>query len=336
MLSSSFDLLSIGSLPALVRDYFHDSPAVKKFYKTRPTAESIIAQANSRSFEHREKLVAALKEQNAAYDNHLLIDRLLHDHSFTVTTGHQLCVATGPLYFLYKIASTIALARKLNAKDDTKSYIPVYWMASEDHDFEEIQSIEIFQKKISWNAQAKGPVGRLSTDGLNSFIEELAQILGTSIDALHFINILKESYAKPSLASATRHLVYRLFGDQNFIVVDADDKALKQIFLPIIQKEIKERFSFELVKKTSAELDALGYKTQVTPREVNLFYIENGIRERIKFEDGYFQWGLGAKSLEDLIALSTDRPECFSPNVILRPVYQECILPNLAYVGGPG
>jgi bacillithiol biosynthesis cysteine-adding enzyme BshC len=336
MLSSSFDLLSIGSLPALVKDYFHGAPAVKKFYKNRPNVESIIADANSRSFAQRETLVAALKRQNAHYSNHPLIERLLQENSFTVTTGHQLCVATGPLYFLYKIASTIALARKLAAEDVTKAFIPVYWMASEDHDFEEIQSIEIFQKKIIWNAEAKGPVGRLDTEGLESFIEELTQILGTSVDALRFIDILKESYSKPSLAAATRHLVYSLFGDQNLIVLDADDAELKKIFLPIIQKEIKERFSFELVKKTSAELEALGYKAQVTPREVNLFYIEKGIRERIKFEDGNFHWGLGSQSLDDLISLTTSQPESISPNVILRPVYQECILPNLAYVGGPG
>lgn len=336
MLSSSFDLLSIGSLPALVKDYFHGTPAVKKFYKNRPKIESIIADANSRSFAHRETLVAALKRQNAHYSNHPLIERLLQENSFTVTTGHQLCVATGPLYFLYKIASTIALARKLAAEDSTKTFIPVYWMASEDHDFEEIQSIEIFQKKITWSAEAKGPLGRLDTEGLESFIEELAMILGTSVDALRFIDIIKESYSKSSLAEATRNLVYALFGEQNLIVIDADDVELKKLFLPIIQNEIKERFSFELVKKTSAELEALGYKTQVTPREVNLFYIEKGIRERIKFEDGNFYWGLGPKSLEELIALTASQPESISPNVILRPVYQECILPNLAYVGGPG
>lgn len=336
MLSSSFDLLSIGNLPTLVKDYFHDQPSLKKFYKNRPNLESIIADANTRSFAHREVLVAALKRQNESYSNHHVIDRLMRENSFTITTGHQLCVATGPLYFLYKIASTVALTRKLAAEDDTKDYIPVYWMASEDHDFEEIQSIEIFQKKITWTADAKGPVGRLDTDSLNVFIEELAQILGTSADALHFIDILKQSYSKSSLAEATRHLVYSLFGEENLIVIDADDAELKKIFLPIVQKEITERFSYELVKKTSAELEALSYKTQVTPREVNLFYIEKGVRERIKFEGGNFHWGQGPKTLEDLISITSARPEAISPNVILRPVYQECILPNLAYIGGPG
>jgi bacillithiol biosynthesis cysteine-adding enzyme BshC len=336
MLSSSFDLLSIGSLPTLVKDYFHDKPAVRKFYKNKPNLKSILADANSRNFTHRETLVAALKRQNAAYSNHQVIDRLLQENSFTITTGHQLCVATGPLYFLYKIASTIAFARRLAAEDSTRTFIPVYWMASEDHDFEEIQSIEIFQKKITWSVDAKGPVGRLDTDGLNVFIEEMAQILGTSIEAQQFVEIIKESYSKSSLADATRHLVYALFGEQNLIVIDADDVELKKLFLPIIQKEIKERFSFELVKKTSAELEALGYKTQVTPREVNLFYIEKGLRERIKFEGGNFHWGQGPKSLEELLALTASRPESISPNVILRPVYQECILPNLAYIGGPG
>jgi bacillithiol biosynthesis cysteine-adding enzyme BshC len=150
------------------------------------------------------------------------------------------------------------------------------------------------------------------------------------------MDILKKSYEASSLSEATRKLVYALFGEENLIVIDADDIALKRCFLPIIKRELSERFSAELVKTTSSELEALGYKAQVSPREVNLFFIQNGTRERIKFENGMFNWGEGEKSLDETLELANERPECFSPNVILRPVYQETILPNLAYIGGPG
>ncbi len=336
MFSSSFDLLSIGALPNLVRDYLQDQAAVKKFYHYQPNIQSIIEAANSRTLEYRNELVDSLIAQNASFSNKELIESLRESNAFTVTTGHQLCVATGPLYFLYKIASTIALAKNLSKQDPSRRYIPVYWMASEDHDFEEVQSIDVFQKKITWHQDSKGPVGRFDLSGINEFLIELEGILGDSIDAKKWMDILKESYKKADLAEATRSLVYALFGEENLIVIDADDIALKRCFLPIIKRELSERFSAELVKTTSSELEALGYKAQVTPREVNLFYIQDGLRERMKFENGMFNWGEGAKSLDEMLALAEECPECFSPNVILRPIYQETILPNLAYIGGPG
>ncbi|MFN6380441.1 MAG: bacillithiol biosynthesis cysteine-adding enzyme BshC [Flavobacteriales bacterium] len=336
MLSSSFDLLSIGALPALVKDYLQGQATVKKFYQYQPNIESIIQAAGERNFANREVLVDALIKQNSPYSNSSLIRSLADENTFTVTTGHQLCAATGPLYFLYKIASTIALANQLSQADKSHRYIPVYWMASEDHDFEEIQSIEIFQKKITWQNASKGPVGRFNLEGMPQFISELEEILGNGDDAKKWINILKESYATSSWSDATRRLVYALFGEEQLIVIDADDAALKKCFLPIVKKEISERFSMELVKTTSAELEALGYKAQVSPREINLFFIRDGIRERLKFENGLIHWGEGSKTVEETSMLAELNPECFSPNVILRPIYQETILPNLAYVGGPG
>ncbi len=336
MLSSSFDLLSVGALPALVKDYLQGQATVKKFYHYQPNVESIIQAASERKFDNREILVEALIRQNCRFSNSSLIQSLSDPNTFTVTTGHQLCAATGPLYFLYKIASTIALANKLSNEDKSRRYIPVYWMASEDHDFEEIQSIEIYQKKITWQNASRGPVGRFNLEGMPQFISELEEILGSGEESKRWIETLKESYATSSWAEATRNLVYALFGEQQLIVIDADDAALKKCFLPIMKREISERFSMELVKTTSNELEALGYKAQVSPREINLFFIQDGIRERLKFEAGSINWGEGSKTVDETLQLVELHPECFSPNVILRPVYQETILPNVAYIGGPG
>ena len=119
--------------------------------------------------------------------------------------------------------------------------------------------------------------------------------------------------------------------------MDADNSKLKRSFASVMKKELTEQFSWEAVNKTSAELEKNGVKLQINPREINLFYIEDGLRERIiKNKDSFEIGSKGSFTLNELLELLDKNPECFSPNVVLRPLYQEVILPNLAYIGGLG
>jgi len=151
------------------------------------------------------------------------------------------------------------------------------------------------------------------------------------------INSLIETYHGENLADATRNLVHELFKKYGLIIIDADNTKLKKMFAPTIKKELLESFSFNAVEETNKQLIIDGSKIQVNPREINLFYILDGFRKRIIKENGVYTIdGMPSFSEEEMLAELDKNPERFSPNVILRPLYQEMILPNLAYVGGAG
>lgn len=262
--------------------------------------------------------------------------RLLKEATtFTITTGHQLAAFTGPLYFIYKILHVVKQCEELKTTYPDQNFVPIYWMASEDHDYEEIKSFSIFNRTLTWETHQSGSVGRFSMkdwEVVKDKMHELFQNHPTSE-----IHSLIDSLEGENYAQAFRNFVHTLVGNFGVVIIDGDDRELKRLFIPIIQKELKEQFSIQAVEQTNAELEREGAKIQITPREINLFYIENGLRERIqKFGDKFEIEGKGTFSLEDLLKMLDETPECFSPNVVLRPVYQEVVLPNLCYVGGLG
>ena len=261
------------------------------------------------------------------------IDSLKDQNTFTITTGHQMSLFTGPLYFVVKILHVIKQCELLNNENGENHFVPVYWMASEDHDFEEIQSLNLFNKKITWESDEQGPVGRYSLQGLEEVKSELSELFKDSEEMKTLINSLQgDNYAE-----AFRRFVNELFGKYGLIIIDGDDKSLKKAFAPIVEKELREQFSFEAVSITNAELKREGVKQQVHARELNLFYIEKGIRRRI-VQDGheYVINDIATYTIDEVMEVLKDSPEKFSPNVVLRPVYQESILPNVLYVGGGG
>lgn len=259
------------------------------------------------------------------------IEALRDENTFTITTGHQLSLFTGPLYFVIKILHVLKMCEELNAESDKNKFVPVYWMASEDHDFEEIQSLNIFNKKITWESDQKGPVGLFDTNGLEEIRLELHEFFANNPESE--IHEVIDSLQGDNYAQAVRKLVNRLFGERGLVILDGDDASLKRSFLPIIERELKEEFSVLEVRNTTVDLVNDGGKDQVMPREINLFYMEKGLRSRIEADGGnYNVEGKGTFSLGELLSA----PEKISPNVILRPLYQEYILPNLAYVGGGG
>jgi bacillithiol biosynthesis cysteine-adding enzyme BshC len=301
----------------------------------------ILEKEANYNHENRKLLVAELQKQ---YQNTTVSDAtqnnitaLGQSNTFTITTGHQLNLFSGPLYFLYKIISTINLASELKAKYPQSNFVPVYWMATEDHDFEEINYFNFKGKKFRWNKDSSGPVGRLSTEGLEAVLEVFALELGSSTNAQKIKELFQKSYLEHSnLAEATRYLTNELFSDYGLIILDADDADLKSIFIPYFKDEIENQTSYKEVTATIEKLK--DYTIQVNPRKINLFYIENDLRERIILENERYKVNHTDLSFskEELLQLVETHPEKFSPNVILRPLYQEVVLPNLCYIGGAG
>ncbi len=312
----------------LIVDYVNGEQALRKFYAYSPALSSFkqVIEDKSKEKINRKLLVEVLTEQYERIgitDYKLQITNLQSENTYTVCTGHQLCLFTGPLYFIYKIITTINLAEELKKQYPTNNFVPVYWMASEDHDFEEVSSINLFGKKISWdNPSAKGAVGRLNTESISIVIDELKQIVGDSANAKELMELFTTAYLKhTNLADATRYLVHTLFQEYSLIILDADDARLKNEFIGIIKDDITNNTNFHLVNNTIEELKQVGFGAQVNPREINIFELSDNNRVRIEHNNN------------ETLNL---KPEAYSPNVVLRPLYQQKILPNLAYIGGPG
>jgi len=334
-----------GYFSPLMNDYLDQNPKLQSLYNRFPTLENFEAQIAEKqaNFNHnnRTSLVSVLQKQYAGIEISNLtqqnIESLKVNNTFSVTTGHQLNLFSGPLYFLYKIISTINLTTELKVKYPAYNFVPIYWMATEDHDFEEINYFNFKGRKFRWNKESAGPVGRLTTEGLADFFEIYQQELGSSTNAETLKKLFEEAYLNhDNLADATRYLANALFSAQGLVILDADDASLKQNFAPYIKEELLHQTAHKKVLETIENLKE--YTVQVNPREINLFYIEDNLRERIIFENGNFK--VNNTKIEfsesEILKLLETNPEKFSPNVIMRPLYQEVILPNLCYIGGGG
>ncbi len=317
----------------LVSDFLDQKPHLNNFLHRFPAIENFSAQMQERQnfpAAQRQALVKVLQKQ---YENvpknptvELNLALLQQEKTFTVTTGHQLNIFTGPLYFVYKIVTAIKTCQELKAAYPENEFVPVYWMATEDHDFAEINHFNLFGKRYEWQTDQKGAVGRMNLIGLEKLLEELPEKFPV------FEKAYRES---KTLAEATRKIVNELFGGYGLVVLDADEPELKKALIPVIQNELAENTAYQLVNRTNETLAAF-YKPQVLAREINLFYLDNGLRERLVQEEDLFKV-LNTDlrfTAEEIQKLAQEQPEKFSPNVILRPLYQELLLPNLAYVGG--
>ncbi|NQV53748.1 MAG: bacillithiol biosynthesis cysteine-adding enzyme BshC [Flavobacteriales bacterium] len=332
------------TLPALIERYLNGDALLGELYSVAPSLQGLMKAARSRKLpkEARRILVEVLTEQaeTSRYSSEKTsanIQRLAEEDVFTVVAGHQLCIYGGPMFFPYKILSAIRLASDLEKKGIKT--VPVYWMASEDHDFEEVNHIFIGAEKVIWNRNAGGAVGPMLLEGIEAFQAELRDLFKDDPLKLATLDTLAEIHApNRTLAEATRDLVDWMFGSFGIVVLDAADARLKSIFAPIVQRELTEGFSSAAVATNTAMLQEAGYQGQITPRDINLFWMEAGVRERIVRSETGFATTEGAKkwTSDELLKLCESSPEHFSPNVALRPLYQECILPNLGYIGGPG
>lgn len=334
-----------GYFSKLICDYTAGKERLNSFYNQKPTLEGLGNQIQEKSVfseATRAVLVAALKNQyvetiaSQATETNIL--SLVNRNTFTITTGHQLNIFTGPLYFLYKIVSVINLTKRLKKEHPDKNFVPVYWMATEDHDFEEINFFRFKKHKISFDKEVSGAVGHVSTQQMEEVYKEFEKLSGISNNAKYLQELFQEAYLKhDNLAEATRYLVNELFGAYGLVIVDGDDISLKSLFSPAVKKELCDQVSYTEVTKINASLEQF-YKIQVNPRALNLFYLKRGLRERIIEVNGIYKINnTDFEFSKDEILKEVDaHPERFSPNVILRPLYQEMILPNLCYIGGGG
>ena len=176
------------------------------------------------------------------------------------------------------------------------------------------------EKKIEWDSKQSGAVGRMSLSGIDNLLKQLESILGKSHNAKRLVHLFRDSYLRnKNLAAATRYLVNELFGKYGLVIIDGDDKKLKQQFIPIVKKDILESGFIDVIQESSDAL-ASSYSKQAFVRDINFFKLFDKNRILITTK-------------EDATEIDV-HPEYFSPNVLLRPLYQESILPNIATVGG--
>ncbi len=325
--------------------YVNKDPRLRPFYKYDASLNEFEAILKDKQADktNRTLLTSVLKKQyidfNLTESTTKNIELLAEDNTFTVITAHQPSLFTGPSYFIYKICSVINLAKQLNSKFPDQNIIPVFIMGGEDHDFEEISSTRIFGKKITWENSIGGSVGKLDTSSLTNVLAELKDLLGSRPTAAEIYNTIETAFTKfKSYGEGMRYLVNELFGSYGLVIADMSDTSLKASFAHIIEKEIFERESVNYIQATVDKLEAAGFSNQAYPREINFFYLGDGFRERIVFEeDSYKVLNQNISfSSEEMKAEINNHPERFSPNVNMRPIFQEFVFPNLAYVGGGG
>lgn len=331
-----------GHFSGLITDYLTENINIRPFYKFACNSGSFSEAIEQRKTSpvNRKILTSVLQKQYGSLlkDGDIVLKNIISlqkENTFTVTTGHQLNLLTGPLYVIYKIATTIRLSEELQHQFPEHHFVPVFWMASEDHDFDEINHVHFGEKTVRWNSSQSGAVGRFNLDGIESFLHELSGITGTKYVLPPFFH---DVYTQSkTLAEATRKLIHGLFSEYGLVIIDGDDVELKALFVAQMEIELTSGLAQHAMNETNTEFSKY-YKEQVAPNDINLFYLAKGIREKIISESDGFR--IRNSNLhftrQEMIKELNEHPDRFSPNVVLRPVYQEHILPNLAYIGGPG
>ncbi len=325
--------------------YATAADSLRPFFKYEVNLDAFaqVMKDKAKDNTNRQLLVSELQQQYAGLKNTeaalTQVQSLLEGNAFTVITAHQPSLFTGPMYFIHKICSTINLARQLNERHPDQHIVPVFIMGGEDHDFEEINHTRLHGRMIEWDTEAGGSVARLSTASLAPALSALQEIIGSEFSPEDIYRRLHKAYSShEEYGAATVAFVHDLFGKYGLVVADMSRTAFKAAFRPIMEREIFEQLSQPLIEKAQAELTAAGFSGQAHARDINLFYLSPGRRDRIVFQDGVYgvldtsQLFTEAEFRQEL----NDHPERFSPNVVMRPLFQELIFPNLAYIGGGG
>lgn len=341
---SNISYSQTGYFNQLVIDFLADHPHLRPFYKyssLSPDFESAIKTKKSHP-QHRDVLVAALKDQYQGLQitDHVKnnIELLGDANTFTVTTAHQPNIFTGYLYFVYKILQAVKLAGQLQEKYPSYKFVPVYYMGSEDADLEELGHVYISGKNINWATSQQGAVGRMQPEGFEDLFKTIQSALGYGPHADELMTMMRKAYLEhENIQQATLYLVNELFGRYGLIVLVPDSPQLKRLYIPVMRDELLHQHSHRIVNETITKLSH-HYKVQANPRDINLFYLTPTARERIvQIGDTYKVLHMPVEwTKETLEKELQEHPERFSPNVILRGLFQETILPNIAFIGGGG
>lgn len=335
-----------GFFDKLILDYIQDIDEVRPLYQFRPDIKGLreSMQLADRSPESREILMQVLRNQYEEMDPDLVnekiwenIELLKNSDTYTICTGHQLGIFSGPLYTIYKIASTIHLSRKLSESSGNK-IIPVFWMASEDHDIDEIKEVHMDGLELVWKTEWTGLAGKAPCENFSLMLCAIKEHFKNFPGMDKWLKLLENIYLPTrNLSTATRNLINELFGKYGLLILDPDDRKLKAQFSRYMIQDVESSLAHQSVNATIDDLLS-GYKIQAVAPEVNLFYVQDQERYRIYKEGNEFNT-LNKKhnwTIDELKQEIQNTPEQFSPNVILRPLYQQVLLPNIAYIGGAG
>jgi len=341
MKSTTIPYEQTGYFSQIIIDYLNQHNTLQPFYHYPPELSSFEKAISDKSKEQidRQALADILTKQYAGMQPHENVAKNIRafkdENTFCIVTAHQLNIFTGPLYVIYKSITTINACIELKKQYPQYNFVPVFWLGTEDHDFEEINHVHLFGKTYTWTDHQGGACGRYQPHSLQTLIDELKPVYGESEQAAFIYDTFSKAYALDTLADAARYYLDILFGDKGLVVIDADSVELKKVCSGIIEDELLRQTSISLVEDTIARM---AYPSQAQPREVNLFYLKDRIRERIiKTEEGFEINNTDIRFSGDEILTELDEhPEYFSPNVILRPLFQQKVLPSVAYVGGGG
>ena len=349
MLYSKLTLADTELVLPIVLDYLNGTDFLKPFYHKSNQLKEYFELINNKNFDDNNRVtlhkvlteqyksINLSEDQNPAlFEN---IEKLKLNNTFTITTGHQLCLFGGPLFVTYKILTAVKLCFELQNEYPQYNFVPLLWLASEDHDFEEISNTHLYGKDFKWYKDTHNKsVGSIDLEGLKEDITNISKLIGNNETGLKWIQLINEAYVNhQNLANASVHFYTQLFKELGLIVLNPDKKELKESLISIMKSDILEQVSYKAQIETDKLLSEK-YKLQINAREINFFYQhETEGRKLIKYEGDNFSvsgttLSFNASEIETEIL---NCPEKFSPNVNLRPVYQEIILPNLAYIGGP-
>jgi bacillithiol biosynthesis cysteine-adding enzyme BshC len=317
----------------LLCDYADQNPALLSFIRSFPSLESAKEVQSDRTKSYpaglRQAFVAELRQQHNKLEARQKENlRLLEEAETTsVSCGHQLVIGGGPMYMAFKILTTIKLAEQLSVQTG-KPVVPLFWLASEDHDLEEIRSFRHFGQSYTMEVEGSGAVGRLSAKGIREQMEAIPD----------FPEALKNAYlSENNLAAATRNWLQHFFGPMGLLILDPDRASLKSLAWPLWEQELKSGEAEAAILADTAKLTDLGYKAQIHPRNLNLFYLKDDQRIRLERRGQRIEtvepgW---SGTVEEALSHFRQHPEQLSPNVCLRPLYSQILFPDLAFVGGP-
>jgi bacillithiol biosynthesis cysteine-adding enzyme BshC len=333
-----------GYYSRIITDYLNGNEFLKDFYEHPVSPEGLDAAIQDREKfpTDRVLLVKTLKDQyngmpfqDAVVKN---LENLTAVNTFTITTAHQPAIFTGNLYFIYKILHVLRMASSLKALYPQKNFVPVFYMGCEDADLEELGHIYLDKEKLNWDTRQTGAVGRMKTEGLDKIISRIEGEFSGKPFGQELIQLLKDCYLdSENIQKATFKLLHGLFGSYGLIVLIPDNRLLKSVMRGVFNDDLTNHIPFRLTDENVQHLSGQ-YPIQANPREINLFYLKDDIRERIDMKDGKFfvhktNLHFSPEAMEKELA---NFPERFSPNVILRGLYQCTILPDIAFVGGGG
>lgn len=346
MIIKKLDTVWSPFVPSLVASFMQGDEKILDFVEHKPSLDAVVSYADQRIFseEKRTLLFDTLSRQYATigWSKQKVLDNIasLQDaNTFTITTWQQVHAFLWPVFFVTKILDCIATAQEATALSKDKIFVPIFWMASEDHDFAEVRQVSVYGQSFDWVMDGVWwPVGRLSPASLDSMVQALRERLDDSELHDRYLDIFSYAYTTfPTLAQATHYILDALFGDKWLVVIDADDAWLKKSFSPVIAADIFSDQSHHALVEQTEKLIAAGFKKQAHPRDINVFFMTDSHRWRIIHTwDTYVVDGSDVHfTAVELAQKIQESPESFSPNVFLRPLYQETVLPNVLYIPWP-